>query len=191
MFIWIMLILAAIWVGLAIWGYLDTQKPKQKKVEIKKTEKVDKGKERLEQVRKETNDYLREQGYKSTVHVSSGAPKTFTSTSTPTKKYESTSVAARKQTSTSTPSRSTSRDRNDDDYNPGWTFGALSSTYTDDDSSRSSSSSSNSCSSHSSHSSSWSDHSSSSSSSSSYSDHSSSSSSYSSSDSGSSSSFCD
>ncbi|ALA07653.1 hypothetical protein BC01_069 [Bacillus phage BC01] len=183
MFIWIMLALLVIWVGLAIWGYLDNQKPKQKKVEIKKTEKADKGKERLEQVRKETNDYLREQGYKSTVHVSSGTPKTFTSTSTPAKKYESTSVAARKQTSTSTPSRNTSRDRNDDDYNPGWTFGALSSTYTDDDSSRSISSSSNSCSSHSSHSSSWSDHSSSSSSSSS--------SSYSSSDSGSSSSFCD
>lgn len=177
MFIWIMLALAAIWVGLAIWGYLDTQKPKQKKVEIKKTEKVDKSKERLEQVRKETNDYLRTQGYSPTIRVNSGSVKTPTSNSVSAKDYKATSVAARKQTSTSTSSRSTSRDRNDDDYNPGLTFGALSSTYTDDDSSRSSSSSSSSCSSHSS---SWSDHSSSSSSSSSYS----------SSDSGSSS-FCD
>jgi len=188
MFMWIMLLLAAIWVGLAIWGYLDNQKPKKKKVEIKvEIKKVDKGKESLEKAKQEANTYLSEQGYKSSIHVSASTPKTFTSTATPSKKFTDSSVAARKQTNTSTSSRSTSRDRYDDDYNSGLTFGALNSTYTDDDSSRSSSSSSSSCSSHSS---SWSDHSSSSSSSSSYSS-SDSGSSYSSSDSSSSSSFCD
>ncbi|UGO49323.1 hypothetical protein EMILIAHAH_237 [Bacillus phage vB_BanH_Emiliahah] len=133
MFIWIMLALAAIWVGLAIWGYLDNQKPKeQKKVEIKK---VDGGKANLEKTKQEANAYLREQGYKSTVHISSGTSRTFTATSAPSKKRSDSSVAARKQTSTSTPSRNTSRDRNDDDYNSGLTFGALGSTYSDDSSS--------------------------------------------------------
>ncbi|UGO47812.1 hypothetical protein MCCARTNEY_238 [Bacillus phage vB_BanH_McCartney] len=135
MFIWIMLALAAIWVGLAIWGYLDNQNPKQKKVEVKKTEKVDKGKTSLEKTKQEANAYLREQGYKSTVHISSGTSRTFTATSAPSKKRSDSSVAARKQTSTSTPSRNTSRDRNDDDYNSGLTFGALGSTYSDDSSS--------------------------------------------------------
>lgn len=133
MFIWVMLALAAIWVGLAIWGYLDNQKPKeQKKVEIKK---VDGGKANLEKTKQEANAYLREQGYKSTVHISSGTSRTFTATSAPSKKRSDSSVAARKQTSTSTSSRNTSRDRNDDDYNSGLTFGALGSTYSDDSSS--------------------------------------------------------
>ncbi|ALA13073.1 hypothetical protein TSARBOMBA_234 [Bacillus phage TsarBomba] len=135
MFIWIMLLLAAIWVGLAIWGYLDTQKPKQKKVEIKKAEKVDKGKESLEKAKKEANDYLRTQGYSPTLHVSSGSVKTPTSSSISAKNYKATSVAARKQTSTSTSSRNTSRDRNDDDHSSGLMFGALGSTYSDDSSS--------------------------------------------------------
>jgi len=101
MFIWIMLALALIWVGLAVWGYTSDKATKERN----KRPTVDNTKEKakLEQVRKETNDYLRTQGYspKITVKGSVKPPKQ--------KQYTSTSTAARTQTSKSR--------ANNDDYN--------------------------------------------------------------------------
>jgi len=105
MFIWIMLALALIWVGLAVWGYTSDKATKERN----QRPVVDNTKEKakLEQVRKETNDYLRTQGYSPKINVT----KIEVNKTVPSKKknYSSSSVAARTQTSKSR--------ANNDDYN--------------------------------------------------------------------------
>ncbi|QEG04307.1 hypothetical protein [Bacillus phage BC-T25] len=133
MFIWIMLALALIWVGLAYWGHkkdtkkeqLQTQKVNSKAIVIEKatvnTTQVNENlaqqmQNNLDEFKKESSAFLRKQGEKPSPTVKEQT-KTFTSHAVSAKNYKATSVAARKQTSTSTASRNTSRNRNDDDYN--------------------------------------------------------------------------